>query len=110
MSPEEDDPVRVIMTTAGSEKGTEIARRLVEKRLAACVNVSGVTSFYRWKGEFCCDPEVLLVIKTTLSRVKEAMTEIRAVHPYELPEMIVIPVEGGHPPYLAWVREETTAP
>jgi len=98
------------LTTAGSEKGHEIARRLVEKRLAACVNVSAVTSYYRWKGEFCCDPEALLVIKTTRSRVKDTMDEIRASHTYELPEMIVIPVEGGYPPYLAWVKEETTEP
>ncbi|MDH7509566.1 MAG: divalent-cation tolerance protein CutA [Methanolinea sp.] len=107
MSLDEADPVRVILTTAGRDNGPKIARHLVEKRLAACVNTADVTSYYRWKGEFCCDQEVLLVIKTTLSRVHDTMEEIRAVHPYELPEMIVLPVEGGYLPYLAWVREET---
>jgi periplasmic divalent cation tolerance protein len=107
MSLEETDPARVILTTADRERGPEIAQHLVRKRLAACVNMTDVTSFYRWKGEFCCDQEVLLVIKTTLSRVPDALEEIRAIHPYELPEMIILPVEGGYPPYLAWVREET---
>ncbi len=108
MSPGTSDPVRVVLTTAGREIGHEIARHLVESRLAACVNITGVSSFYRWKGEFCSDDEVLLVIKTTLSRVEAALAAIREIHPYELPEMIVLPVEGGYPPYLAWVREETS--
>lgn len=107
MSLEEYDPVRIILTTAGKDKGHEIARYLVEKKLAACVNISDVTSYYRWKGEFCCDQEVILVIKTTLSRVNDAVKELKAIHPYELPEIIVLPVKGGYQPYLAWVREET---
>lgn len=108
MKEDESEPVRVILTTAAPREAEGIARHLVERRLAACVNLAPVTSYYRWKGEFCCDQEVLLVVKTTLSRVPRVLEEIRAVHPYELPEMLVLPVEGGYPPYLAWVREETT--
>ncbi|MCQ8894787.1 MAG: divalent-cation tolerance protein CutA [Methanolinea sp.] len=107
MAPPHHDPVRVVLTTAGREDGPRIARHLVERNLAACVNTMPVESFYRWKGNFCDDQEVLLVIKTTLSRVEELMGEVRAVHPYELPEMIVIPIEGGFPPYLEWVHTET---
>ncbi|MCU0632584.1 MAG: divalent-cation tolerance protein CutA [Methanolinea sp.] len=104
---EDAQRVRVILTTARREEGTEIARNLVEKRLAACVNITDVMSYYKWDGRFCQDSEVLLLIKTTRERVDEALAAIRGVHSYDLPEMIVLPVVSGYPPYLSWVEEET---
>jgi periplasmic divalent cation tolerance protein len=97
----------VALTTAGSAADAErIARALVEGRHAACVNVvPGVVSIYRWKGAIERDDEQLLVIKTRADRVEALREALVALHPYELPELLVLPVEAGHPPYLAWVRE-----
>ena len=100
-----DVPV-IILSTAAPDNAKVIARELVEKRLAACVNMTGVSSYYYWKGEFCDDTEVLLVIKTLESRKNEVMDAIRRLHTYELPEMILIPITGGFPPYLTWLNEE----
>ncbi|MBB3345428.1 divalent-cation tolerance protein CutA [Luteimonas sp. RC10] len=85
-----------------------IARALVEARLAACVNlVPGVTSIYRWQGQVQSDAEVLLVIKTTADRL-EALTErLRALHPYDTPALVALPVAGGLTDYLRWVDDET---
>ncbi len=107
MDGEEAPCVRVILVTASREEGPGIARHLVEKRLAACVNITEISSCYRWEGRYCEEPEALLVIKTTSGRVRDALAAIRDVHSYELPEMIVLPVISGYPPYLAWVEEET---
>ncbi len=100
-----DDPV-IILTTASPDNAKVIAKALVGERIAACVNMTGVTSYYHWKGEFCDDTEVLLIIKTLGSKKVEVMEAIRRLHSYELPEMIVIPVTGGFPPYLSWIKEE----
>lgn len=98
--------VRVVLTTAASAADAErIARHLVERRLAACVNVvGGVTSHYRWEGKLERGEEVLLVIKSRADlreRLREALV---AIHPYDLPEVVELDVAGGHPPYLDWVR------
>lgn len=100
------EPV-VILSTAGEEEAPAIAEQLVRRHLAACVNVTGVRSFYRWKGEFCRDNEALMIVKTTRDRADETMAWIRKLHRYELPEMIILPVSGGYPPYLAWLIGET---
>lgn len=100
-----DVPV-IILSTASPDNAKTIARALVEDRIAACVNMTGISSYYHWKGEFCDDSETLLIIKTMDSRKSEVMDAIRRLHTYELPEMIVIPVTGGFPPYLAWLNEE----
>ncbi len=107
MDGEEASRVRVILVAASRQEGPGIARHLVEKRLAACVNITEVNSCYRWEGRYCEEPEALLVIKTTGGKVPDALAAIRDVHSYELPEMIVLPVISGYPPYLAWVKEET---
>ncbi|HOT02602.1 MAG TPA: divalent-cation tolerance protein CutA [Methanolinea sp.] len=107
MDGEEVSQVRVILVTASRREGPGIARHLVEKRLAACVNITEISSCYRWEGRYCEEPEALLVIKTTDEKVRETLAAIRDVHSYELPEMIVLPVISGYPPYLAWVKEET---
>ena len=97
----------VALSTVGkSEDAERIARALVEGRLAACVNVvPGVASFYRWKGEVCHDEEWLLVIKTRAEKVEALREALVSLHPYELPELVALPIEAGHAPYLAWLDE-----
>ncbi|XP_053152928.1 protein CutA isoform X2 [Hemicordylus capensis] len=84
----------------------EIARAVVEKRLAACVNiVPQITSIYEWKGKIEEDAEVLLMIKTRSSRISALAEFVRSVHPYEVAEVIAVPIQQGNPPYLQWVRD-----
>ncbi|XP_077645124.1 protein CutA [Lonchura striata] len=84
---------------------TELARALVQQRLAACVNIiPGVTSVYTWQGKLEEDSEVLLMIKTRSSRVPALSDFVRSRHPYEVPEVLALPVAQGNPPYLRWVR------
>ena len=97
----------IILSTASAENAEVIARTLVTERLAACVNMTQVRSVYRWKGEFCDDHEILLVIKTLESEKGNVMARIRSLHSYELPEMLVLPVAGGYAPYLEWLAGET---
>jgi periplasmic divalent cation tolerance protein len=97
----------VIFSTAPPADSTAIARVLLDRRLVACVNVIPVRSFYRWKGEFCDDQEHLLIAKTTEEKAGEVIAAIRAMHPYEVPEIIAVPVIAGHAPYLEWVDQET---
>ena len=96
---------RIMLTTASSkQEARRIARALVERRLAACVNiVPGVESVYRWKSKVESAPEWRLVIKTTQSRVAQAQRAIQEIHSYEVPECLVIGVEGGSREYLKWV-------
>ncbi|XP_013925044.1 PREDICTED: protein CutA [Thamnophis sirtalis] len=83
-----------------------VCRALLEKQLAACVNVlPHVTSIYRWKGTIEEDAEVLLMIKTRSSRVSALAEFVRSVHPYEVAEVISVPIQQGNPPYLRWVEE-----
>jgi periplasmic divalent cation tolerance protein len=98
----------VLLSTVGkSEDAERIAEALVERRLAACVNVvPGLRSVYRWKGRVEREDEVLLVIKTAGERVEEVRRALVAgLHPYEVPELVALPVAGGHPPYLDWLAE-----
>jgi periplasmic divalent cation tolerance protein len=100
----------VALSTVGTAGDAErIARALVERRLAACVNVvAGVVSIYRWKDGVERDEERLLVVKTRADRVEALREALVALHPYELPELVVLPVEAGHLPYLAWIRENVS--
>jgi periplasmic divalent cation tolerance protein len=101
--------VRAVLTTApNAEVGGLIARALVEERFAACVNViPGVRSIYRWEGEVQDDPEVVLIIKTRADRCEALAARIKDLHPYDLPEVLVLPAVGGSTPYLAWIETET---
>ncbi len=100
--------VYVVFITAPRGKGEELASKLVESRLAACVNVvNGVRSVYWWKGRVERDEEDLLVVKTVESKVEELIRYVKEVHPYEVPEVIAVPVEKGLREYLAWVEEVT---
>lgn len=102
----DSDPV-IILSTAGEREARGIAQALVIQHLAACVNIMPVESVYRWEGKLCEDREHLLIIKTVTSNADSVMHEIRNLHSYELPEMIVLPVSGGYHPYLQWLAEET---
>ena len=103
-----DPEVRVAFITAPDlETATRVARALVEERLVACVNlVPGIRSIYRWKGAVEEDAEVLLVVKTRADRAGVLADRVAELHPYELPEVVLLPAVGGSLPYLDWVREE----
>lgn len=89
----------------------ELAQALVERRLAACVNVlGGCTSVYRWKGEVERADEVPVLVKTRAARYHELEAAIRELHPYELPEVVAVPIVRGLDDYLEWVVEETAIP
>ena len=86
-----------------------IADLVIEKRLAACVNILACRSVYRWKGAVQHDEEHPMLIKTTQERYPALEQALRAGHPYELPEIIAVPIERGLPAYLDWVAAETQA-
>ncbi|MGH8528417.1 MAG: divalent-cation tolerance protein CutA [Nevskiales bacterium] len=98
----------VYCTCPNAEAGQRIADHLVGERLAACVNlVPGLRSTYRWKNELCRDEEVLLLIKTRSEHFDALKAAILKLHPYELPEIIAVPVSAGHTAYLDWIQENT---
>ncbi len=102
------EAVVVLVTAPTAERAAEIARAAVDERLAACGNVvPGVRSVYRWEGKVQEDEEVLLLLKTTRDRLEALRERILALHPYDVPEVIALPVEAGSAPYLAWIRAET---
>jgi periplasmic divalent cation tolerance protein len=80
---------------------------LIDAKIVACVNIIPVHSCYRWQGEFCSEPEHLLIAKTTKEKVNDVIAAIKAHHPNEIPEIIALPVTEGHFPYLEWVYQET---
>ncbi len=97
-------------TCPDADSADRIARALVTERLAACVNrLPGVQSTYRWRGQIEQADEVLLLIKTTTDRLDAMTARLRALHPYELPELIAVEVRSGLPAYLDWVATETAA-
>ncbi|XP_006001001.1 protein CutA homolog [Latimeria chalumnae] len=94
------------VTCPNDKVAKEIARGIVEKKLAACVNViPQITSVYEWKGKIEEDSEILLMIKTRSSKVTALAEYIRSVHPYEVAEVISLPIDQGNPPYLKWLGE-----
>lgn len=98
--------VRIVLITAPSaDVAGKLVRALVEEGLAACGNVvPGVTSIYRWQGDIQTDAEVLVMLKTTVARVAALLERAPELHPYDVPEVLVLPVEAGHAPYVAWVH------
>jgi len=95
----------VFCTVPDSDTGHRIAAQLVEYGLAACVNlIPGIESVYRWKGQLEQDSEVLLMIKSRSADYTNVEEAISALHPYELPEIIAVPLSNGLPGYLDWVR------
>jgi len=96
---------RIVLTTTGlKETAEQLARQLVERRLAACVNIVGpIRSVYRWKEKLENEQEYLLLIKTTAARAVKLRTALKELHPYELPECVELAIEGGSEQYLAWL-------
>ena len=105
--PDAPDGFRIVLTTADSDElADRIARALVDRRLAACVNVVGpVRSIYRWKGEIVSDQERMLVIKTSAERLPEVREAIRELHTYDVPEVLAIAVDDGDRAYLDWLAD-----
>jgi periplasmic divalent cation tolerance protein len=94
----------VLVTMPDREKALAMAHTLVEEKLAACVNVGPeVRSVYRWQGKVSEDPEVLCVMKTTRDGFEALRARVVSLHPYEVPEVIALPVVAGHAPYLDWL-------
>ncbi len=102
-------PVRIVFCTIDSvDAARKLARRLVQDRLAACVNIiENVTSVYKWEDRIEEDAELLLVIKTQDSRLQDLMDRIAELHPYDVPEILCWPVQKGSKAYLDWVVAET---
>jgi periplasmic divalent cation tolerance protein len=96
--------VQVLTTIDSAEAAERLARSIVDARLAACVQVVGpIRSVYRWQGEVCAEQEWQCLAKTTSERVDPLVEHIRAIHSYDLPEIIATPITGGSADYLAWL-------
>jgi len=105
-----DDTVRVETTVDTKDGAERVARAVIEHQVAACAQVSGpITSFFRWEGQVQNDEEWMVVIKTTADRLDALTARVLEAHPYDVPEIVAVPVIGGNPDYLDWVREETRA-
>lgn len=103
------DGARVVLMTAPDETVAEsLVRRLLEERLVACGTiVPGAQSIYRWQGEVEHEAESLVIFKTTASAADRLVRRIPELHPYDVPEVLVLPVESGHSPYLDWLTRST---
>ena len=100
-------PIVVLVTAGSAENAETIARALVEERLAACVNmIAGIRSIYRWQGAVVDDGEWLLVVKSERGRFAAIEARVRALHTYEVPEVIALEIADGSAPYLEWLLRE----
>ena len=98
----------MLVTAPGEAEAANLCRDLVEEGLVACGNiVGGVRSIYRWEGQLQDEAEVLLILKTASSKVSDLLARVPEIHPYQVPEVLVLSVESGYERYLDWVREET---
>lgn len=98
----------VITSTPDRDVALKIARALIERKLAACVNIlAEVTSVYRWQGKLETAAEVPLMIKTRAAIYDDVEAVIKNLHPYELPEIVAVPIERGLPDFLEWINTET---
>lgn len=106
------DKVAVLVTTGSVREANRIARAIVSRRLAACVNIlkTPVRSIYRWKGKVEAANEFLVVIKTSRRRFPELQDTIRSLHSYDVPEIIALPVAEGSRPYLDWISDSLRSP
>lgn len=101
-------PRYIVFVTAPPADAEGLAQVMVEQRVAACVNIiPAMRSIYSWKGEICNDGEALLIVKTTAARLQQLEALVVEHHPYEVPEIIALPIVEGHHPYLRWIDETT---
>ena len=100
--------VMAVSTVPSLDVGRKLVRQLVERRLIACGNVlPGATSIYRWKDAIEETPEAVILMKTRVEKWEELTQVFPALHPYDVPELIMVPIMGGHQPYLDWLSAET---
>ena len=98
------EPIVVLLTAPNDEEAKRLAEMLISSHLAACVQIMpGMESVYRWQGNIERQSEVLLIVKTMRSKFAELEREVRALHSYETPEIIALPVTAGSAPYLEWL-------
>ena len=98
------ETVVVLVTAPSAEKAAEIARAVVEEKLAACGNViPSIRSIYAWEGKVHDEPEALLILKAPRKRFQDLCDRIVALHPYQVPEVIGLPIEGGNERYIDWI-------
>ena len=104
----DSEPIVVISTISSLKEAECIAEVILAESLAACVNIlPGCTSLYRWEGKICRDEEHLLFIKTRQARYAELEARLKALHSYELPEIIAVSIQAGLPEYLSWIDKHT---
>jgi periplasmic divalent cation tolerance protein len=102
----DDDPIVVFMTAANGEEATRLADMLVGAHLAACVQIlPEMESVYRWQGKVERQAEVLLIAKTTRGKFDDLEREVRALHSYDTPEIVAVPIVAGSAPYLEWLAK-----
>ena len=107
----EKDILVLLSTCPDAATAERMARELVAASLVACVNiVPGMRSIYLWNGAVQADEEVLMILKTTAGRLAAVRERLVALHPYDLPEIVALPVVDGHHPYLQWVVDSTRTP
>ena len=103
-----DDAIVVFMTAANGEEATRLAEMLVGAHLAACVQIlPEIESVYRWQGKVERQAEVLLIAKTVRRKFDELEREVRALHSYDTPEIVAVPIVTGSAPYLEWLNQAT---
>jgi periplasmic divalent cation tolerance protein len=106
MSRHSNEPVVVLMTAASREEADRIAEMLVSTRLAACDQIlPEIKSIYRWQGEVMREMEILLLAKTTKDRFDDLVSSVTAIHSYETPEIIALPISAAAEPYLKWLLD-----
>lgn len=106
-----DAPIVVFLTAANGEEATRLAEMLVAAHLAACVQIMPeMESVYRWHGKIERQAEVLLIAKTTRQKFAEVEREVRALHSYETPEIVAVPITDVSAPYLEWLNSSMTGP
>jgi periplasmic divalent cation tolerance protein len=102
------DYIIITTTFPHQDSAKAAAKLLVEKRLAACVQLLPINSVYSWQGEVCDENEVLLLIKSRAALFGEISAAIKEIHTYEVPQIVQIPITDGLPEYLKWIEESTT--
>ncbi len=104
----DNDAIVVFMTAANGEEATRLAEMLVGAHLAACVQIlPEIESVYRWQGKIERSSEVLLLVKTKREKFDELEREVRALHSYDTPEIVAVPIVTGSAPYLEWLNQAT---